>query len=206
MAVQRTDDFLRPRGYYDNQGNLLKIGFDVINALPGDKVGQTVFDSLVVEYTTYVNKHKALAITNPVTPISLDQYIAYLKMEFGYLIGNNIYLSNITGLPAEITSDYMVTIFGGCSYAGNPSLYYATMTVESMTGGHIKYFGQIYNSTIFTGWKKIITSNDVPYGAGSPEGAVTASIGTLYRRTDGGANTTLYVKESGTGNTGWIAK
>lgn len=43
-------------------------------------------------------------------------------------------------------------------------------------------------------------------GSGSPEGVITAPIGSLYLRTDGGANTTLYVKESGTGNTGWIAK
>lgn len=43
-------------------------------------------------------------------------------------------------------------------------------------------------------------------GSGSPEGAVTAPVGSLYTRTDGGANTTLYVKESGTGNTGWAAK
>lgn len=44
------------------------------------------------------------------------------------------------------------------------------------------------------------------YGSGTPEGAVTAGIGTLYLRTNGGASTTLYVKESGTGNTGWVAK
>lgn len=43
-------------------------------------------------------------------------------------------------------------------------------------------------------------------GAGSPEGVVTASRGSLYTRTDGGANTTLYIKESGTGSTGWVAK
>jgi hypothetical protein len=43
-------------------------------------------------------------------------------------------------------------------------------------------------------------------GAGSPEGAVTANIGALYSRSDGGATTTLYVKTSGTGNTGWTAK
>jgi hypothetical protein len=43
-------------------------------------------------------------------------------------------------------------------------------------------------------------------GAGTPEGSVTAVVGSLYTRTDGGANTTLYVKESGTGNTGWVAK
>lgn len=43
-------------------------------------------------------------------------------------------------------------------------------------------------------------------GTGSPQGVVTAAIGSLYCRLDGGANTTLYVKESGTGNTGWVAK
>jgi len=42
--------------------------------------------------------------------------------------------------------------------------------------------------------------------SGTPEGAVTAAVGTLYLRTDGGAATTLYVKESGAGNTGWVAK
>lgn len=43
-------------------------------------------------------------------------------------------------------------------------------------------------------------------GTGSPEGAQAASVGSIYLRTDGGDKTTLYVKESGTGNTGWIAK
>lgn len=43
-------------------------------------------------------------------------------------------------------------------------------------------------------------------GTGTPEGAVTAIVGSLYTRLDGGASTTLYVKESGTGNTGWVAK
>jgi hypothetical protein len=43
-------------------------------------------------------------------------------------------------------------------------------------------------------------------GTGSPEGAVTAAVGSLYLRTDGGTGTTLYVKETGSGNTGWAAK
>lgn len=43
-------------------------------------------------------------------------------------------------------------------------------------------------------------------GNGSPEGVVTADKGTLYMRLDGGLNTTLYVKELGSGNTGWTAK
>ena len=43
-------------------------------------------------------------------------------------------------------------------------------------------------------------------GSGTPEGAIKAPVGHIYLRDDGGASTTLYVKESGTGNTGWSAK
>ncbi len=44
------------------------------------------------------------------------------------------------------------------------------------------------------------------HGVGDPEGAVIAGVGSQWVRTDGGTATTLYVKESGTSNTGWIAK
>jgi hypothetical protein len=43
-------------------------------------------------------------------------------------------------------------------------------------------------------------------GTGTPEAAVTAPVGSIWLRTNGGASTTLYVKESGAGNTGWVAK
>lgn len=43
-------------------------------------------------------------------------------------------------------------------------------------------------------------------GTGTPEGAITAPVGSLFLRSDGGANTTLYSKETGTGNTGWTAR
>ena len=43
-------------------------------------------------------------------------------------------------------------------------------------------------------------------GDGSPEGAVTAPVSSRYYRRDGGAGTSFYVKESGSGNTGWVAK
>ncbi|OGT56689.1 MAG: hypothetical protein A3E01_00305 [Gammaproteobacteria bacterium RIFCSPHIGHO2_12_FULL_63_22] len=49
--------------------------------------------------------------------------------------------------------------------------------------------------------------NDIDWvGVGSPEGVIVAAIGATFRRSDGGASTTLYIKESGTGNTGWVAK
>ena len=43
-------------------------------------------------------------------------------------------------------------------------------------------------------------------GTGSPEGVVSGYPGSTYSRTDGGSGTCFYVKESGSGNTGWVAK
>jgi hypothetical protein len=43
-------------------------------------------------------------------------------------------------------------------------------------------------------------------GSGSPESVVTAPVGSLYSRSDGGLLSSLYVKESGSGNTGWVGK
>lgn len=43
-------------------------------------------------------------------------------------------------------------------------------------------------------------------GEGSPNGVVTAGPGSLYLNRSGGTNATFYIKEGGTGNSGWVAK
>jgi hypothetical protein len=51
------------------------------------------------------------------------------------------------------------------------------------------------------------TSAIIRSGTNTPEGAVVGSVGDLFLRTNGGAGTTLYIKESGAAtNTGWVAK
>ena len=44
------------------------------------------------------------------------------------------------------------------------------------------------------------------FGSGSPESVVTAPTGATYHRTDGGSGSSYYVKESGSGATGWVGK
>jgi hypothetical protein len=45
----------------------------------------------------------------------------------------------------------------------------------------------------------------IRWGTGSPEGAVIGVVGSKWYRLDGVPNATEYIKESGTGNTGWTA-
>lgn len=42
-------------------------------------------------------------------------------------------------------------------------------------------------------------------GVGTPEASIAAGVGSLYMRTDGGTDTSIYRKESGSGDTGWVA-
>lgn len=46
-------------------------------------------------------------------------------------------------------------------------------------------------------------SASIRSGAGSPQNVLSAPVGTMYLRTDGTPQNTLWIKESGTGNTGW---
>lgn len=63
---------------------------------------------------------------------------------------------------------------------------------------------------VFREYARVVNDLDdrsVLRGAGSPEGVVVANRGRIYMRTDGGAGTALYVKESDDGlATGWVAK
>jgi hypothetical protein len=50
---------------------------------------------------------------------------------------------------------------------------------------------------------KTDTDVGIHFVSGTPEAAVVASPGSLAIRNDGGAGTSLYIKETGTGNAGW---
>lgn len=51
----------------------------------------------------------------------------------------------------------------------------------------------------------ISRSPDSKEGSGTPEGVITAPPGTLYVNSAGGLGTSLYLKETGDGDTGWAA-
>jgi len=74
----------------------------------------------------------------------------------------------------------------------------AVITGDALVSGNVDITGDLVLDNANN--VRIIT------GSGTPEGAVTAGVGSTYHRSDGGAGTSYYVKESGTGNTGWVAK
>lgn len=86
---------------------------------------------------------------------------------------------------------------------------WASVAIEGPTGNTLTFDA---NNAIFTNpieaAQHIIVTNAGPRilaGTGSPESAVAAPAGSLYLNKSGGASTSAYVKESGSGNTGWKA-
>lgn len=77
----------------------------------------------------------------------------------------------------------------------------------NMNGPASKARLEQYDNKILSGTIVGVTTPSRFSGTGSPESVVAAYVGSTYLRSDGGAGTTFYVKESGAGtNTGWVAK
>lgn len=115
---------------------------------------------------------------------------------------NLLVIGNQTNFSKRI---YLQSISFSNALQGNQ-----TAIIQSSSGNNIEF-----RNSNDTGYSSVSVSAFYPYGdaarlwttgTGSPEGVVTASPGAMYLNTSGGVNTTLYVKESGNGNTGWIAK
>ncbi|PAW76814.1 MAG: hypothetical protein B9S32_13835 [Verrucomicrobia bacterium Tous-C9LFEB] len=102
--------------------------------------------------------------------------------------------------------------FGFCIGAGG-TFHFRTGATSITSGTDIATlnssgdFAPIGN-LVLSGTGKGVTfasTSKILSGAGSPESAVTAPVGSLHLRSDGARGSTLYTKESGTGNTGWVA-
>jgi hypothetical protein len=135
------------------------------------------------------------------------------------VIGGNASSFAWSGIPTEIRNGFRVYDSGSSSFGlrmgfssnvpyfqGYRETVGVTNLILQKDGGDVSIGAG--NLVFSTAGKGLSFSNGPKWitGSGSPEGVVTAAIGSLYTRTDGGLLSTLYVKESGAGNTGWVAK
>lgn len=109
-------------------------------------------------------------------------------------VNGNLLISNFA------VTDFGLLQFGGTS-ASFPALKRSATTLQARLADD-SAFATLAALNVSIG----ATARNILTGAGTPEGAVTASVGSIYLRNDGGAGTSLYVKETGAGNTGWVGK
>jgi len=94
------------------------------------------------------------------------------------------------------------TILDHCETTLTPSGNSVTVTASGT--GQNRLIDGIYDRAISINAAGVLIRDGV--GTGDPEAVVVGSVGSTWRRTDGGAATALYIKETGVGNTGWVGK
>jgi len=128
--------------------------------------------------------------------------------EFGKIRGEGgsggpaVSLVSESGLSKVAVSDTAVTttVAGVVVAAASSSAVLPGVDNTINLGSQLKRYGNTYTNKVFFGSGFATITN----GAGSPEGVVTAEVGSLHTAT--GAASVLYVKQSGFGNTGWVGK
>lgn len=95
-----------------------------------------------------------------------------------------VYLDGADTATSYTFGDFTIRTTGGVAYID------VAGSIETVLSGALRPNGRL---------------SGVYAGTGSPEGAVTAYVGSIYLREDGGHMRTTYQKYSGLGNTGWIA-
>lgn len=152
-------------------------------------------------------------IVNKKAATSVDAVIGELQIAGYNGAGTTFFAGRIQAVMRDATAgsedtrlDFRRTIAGTSSVGMflGAGLFMNASGVSDPGAGNVAANGILSKEGFFLGsdftgvfWAK---------GAGSPEGQIAAPPGSLYSRTDGGAGTCFYVKESGSGATGWIAK
>jgi len=125
---------------------------------------------------------------------------------------NGFYTVTVTGVKTftytvantGATNGYVAGSYVAPNWQGNGASWYPIGSLQFWRN----VSGSRWNSDSFNLTSQLYFNNNnyIQSGSGSPEGVVAAPVGSLFLRTDGSTSTTLYVKTSGTGNTGWTAK
>lgn len=134
--------------------------------------------------------------------------VCFLLQPGTWVLAENVTLaSNITlfvprGTTLQIAAGKTLTI-NGTLEAGEYIIFTGTGIVAGTPKIRIKDPTWISGPT-----DNLYPSNPfITWGSASPEAVVTAPVGSMYLRTTlVGSGTTAYYKESGTGNTGWVAR
>lgn len=186
-------------------------------------IGNVVYkaaSSVIIDET--VNKNNTILMDNFIQLSSIDGVRADSNLTGGFTTKLSGYVASTAYKYGDMVysnqNRYRVTNVGGTSSVA-PT--HTSGTVTGADGITWLWVGSGPLQQVVDGssqsWKftqpfSIKSGNDSNYssfysGAGSPEGKVTAPLGSLYLRVDGGTNSTLYIKEGGgSTSTGWSSK
>jgi hypothetical protein len=137
-----------------------------------------------------------------------------LTSGYAFIAGGSVTLGGSSSVFNSAASTALYLRGNMSNTAGNTGVWIGNGTTLTDAGAYIVGFCQDTPPTHANPVVRIRTDGAYRFeasgililqGSGTPEGVVTAPIGSLFLRSDGTAGAPAYFKESGTGNTGWVA-
>lgn len=116
---------------------------------------------------------------------------------------SNVFAQHVDGKPGPVKMD------GGYSIKGNnvTAVDKTTLSTKNTSMPSSQAVRSAIKDSLVSPKSRITALEAIILtGNGNPTGVISAPVGTLYLRLNGVPDSTLWVKQSGTGNTGWKNK
>lgn len=184
-----------------------------------DSIGEVFTHILATADAIFASGSESLAIFTMAIPPVLVQ-----KFAFGNAVsqldiqGRRVFVATADG------SELRSYRWGGfyCHAVSAGTMFTDELKAEALKSRHGFFYGSVVASEIHAAGEEgeedsgVVSAANyfklgpvfIFHGEGSPEGIFAAPIGSFYVNTDtlGSSPPTFYVKETGSGNTGWVAK
>jgi hypothetical protein len=188
------------------------------NYSKGLRIGKNVNNFVAIG--THIENHSGNLLTGE--PMNFGDTAVDMQVTGGTANGINFYgcyfINNKYGIKSNNTTRVSLigSEFDGQSISGNVAITQGTgdttwfiaptqiinYTTDVITAGNFHTDMRAF-ALNGTNLQLTRTGLGIYTGSSSPEGVVTAPVGSIYLRNDGSTGTVVYSKKSGTGNTGW---
>jgi hypothetical protein len=166
------------------------------NVCRGTNAGASTVDAIDVQAVTVALTDALVGPSNQITAAAGTYRSAVRLLSNG---ANVTDCSINDNLADQIVNGCRFELIGGAAFNGQ--LMMAGNNWDATTGDF-----EDVGVTVFPriGFNAGTFGPNLFTGVGTPEGAVTARVSSMYLRADGGQASSVYYKDNGTGNTGWL--
>jgi Pectate lyase superfamily protein len=183
------------------------IGPVVRTSAAGIETGAGAFNNRIINNRIFGNPAD---VTAGHVTMGIRTYVNNPASTFGNVIEGNLITDIMFGIGDTLTGSVITgnTLRNTTSHAFSVGIITGSVPTGIIANNNILGFTNTAVQTNLSSIAYVQSAIGVAKqieGNGDPEGQVIAPKGSTYHRLDGGAGTTFYIKELGSGNTGWVS-
>lgn len=186
--------------------NNVSIGEGSLQVLATGDRNVAIGNGTLAQATSNGNSMFGYRAGNAISTSTNNTGAGYLALNFTTSGRFNSALGGMSGFD-NLTGNYNTYLGAESGYFdGNGALTFTNTSQVGFGSLATNSNAVVLGNANVTRWQLGNNGPTILKGTGTPEGADQGNVGDIFFRTDGGAGTTMYWKETGSGNTGWASK